>query len=224
MDEIGKIKERYAMRKENMAAPTRGDEYFTRCSRREKREYFAAILKRHFHDDFRHLSMMEIGAGTGQNIDHFLELGFRSANIWANELLEDRFLTLKENFPGIHADPGNASLLPYRNQFDLVFQSTVFTSILDEGLKKDLARTMFNMAKPGGLILWYDIAFDNPFARHIKPIGKKEVIRLFPDASSIAFHRTTLFHPIGRRVFGMYKLITFAFPFLRSHVIAEIYK
>ncbi len=224
MDEVDKIKERYARRKEMVATPTRGYECFVRHSTNEKQKKYTEILERHFSADFSGIKMMEVGAGTGQNISFFIEQGFKAGNIWANELLEDRYQLLRERFPDIHTDHGNAAELPYEDYFDLVFQSTVFTSILDDGLKKKLAATMFTMLKPGGLLLWYDFTFDNPRNKHVRWISKREVRKLFPGASDIRFQRVTLAPPIGKRVFGMYNFINFVFPFLRTHVIAEIYK
>jgi hypothetical protein len=80
--------------------------------------------------------LIEIGAGTGNNLYLFTRLGFRLTNIWTNELLDDRFEMLKINFPGIHCEKGYASTLSHNNKFDIVLQSTVFTSILDDDLNK----------------------------------------------------------------------------------------
>jgi len=224
MDELENIKMRYAWRAENLAPPTKGDMCFARAHIKERESKFLKILHRHFGNDFSMLKMIEIGAGGGQNLHFFIRSGFAMNNIWANELLDDRFDLLKQNFPEITADHGDASRLDHHNIFDLVLQSTVFTSILNDPLKQKLADTMYAMVKPGGMILWYDFTFDNPRNKHVKGVGKSEIRQLFQKASDIRFTRVTLAPPIGRKVFGMYNLINFAFPFLRTHIIAEIYK
>ena len=101
--------------------------------------------------------MIEIGAGTGNNLFFYKKLGFQDQNIWANELLPDRVEILRNNFPGINILEGDASELPFTKKFDIVFQSTVFTSILDDEFRKKLAFKMFEMLKPrvsfSGMIL-----------------------------------------------------------------------
>ena len=42
------------------------------------------------------------------------------------------------------------------HSFDLLLQSPVFTSILDQAMKERVAAEMMRVSKPGGLILWYD--------------------------------------------------------------------
>jgi hypothetical protein len=105
-----------------------------------------------------------------------------------------------------------------------VLQSVVFPPILDDALMMELAQTIFRVVKSGGLILWHDIALDNPLARHLRPLTINEIQKLFPVASSIHFKRVTQLHPIGLRVYGMHNFINFVFPFLCTHVIAEIHK
>ena len=48
------------------------------------------------------------------------------------------------------------------DSFDFVFQSTVFTSILDSEVRKEVAGEMLRVLKPGGVILWYDFHVNNP--------------------------------------------------------------
>jgi hypothetical protein len=120
--------------------------------------------------------------------------------------------------------PGDALLLEFESYFDVVFQSTVFTSILDSDFKKKLAVKMFDMVKDDGLVLWYDFKYDNPNNKDVKGVGKNEIKELFPEAKKIIFHNVTLAPPIGRRVGKFYNVVNFLFPFLRTHIISEIYK
>lgn len=80
------------------------------------------------------------------------------------------------------------------------------------------------MAKENGLILWYDFKYNNPSNKDVKGVNKREIKELFPDAKKIIFHNVTLAPPIGRRVGKFYNLVNLLFPFLRTHIIAEIYK
>jgi ubiquinone/menaquinone biosynthesis C-methylase UbiE len=59
---------------------------------------------------------------------------------------------------------GNAAILEYSDEsFDVVIQSTVFTSVLDINVKRQMASEMCRVLKPEGLILWYDYHVNNPW-------------------------------------------------------------
>jgi hypothetical protein len=150
--------------------------------------------------------------------------GFEWNNIYANELLDDRIKILNKNLPNSNIFAGNALKLEFKNYFDVVFQSIVFTSILDYKFKQKLASKMFDMAKEDGLVLWYDFKYDNPNNKDVKGVGKTEIKELFPNAKKIIFHNITLAPPIGRRVGKFYNIVNFLFPFLKTHIVAEIYK
>ena len=65
--------------------------------------------------------------------------------------------------PGADLRAGDASRLPWPDaSFDLVLQSTVFSSILDSDMRRAVAAEMRRVLKPGGLILWYDFFYNNP--------------------------------------------------------------
>lgn len=200
-----------------------GNTAFNRHSTAEREERFAAILRRS--GDPGALRLLEVGAGTGGNIPFFRRLGFRPEHIHANELLKDRVDVLREAQPDITLHPGDALAIPSEldETFHVVLQSTVFTSILDAGFKQRLARRMWELTKPGGLVLWYDFAFNNPNNPDVKGIKRNEVKALFPLAEPIAFHRVTLAPPIGRRVKNLYPAFNL-FPFLRTHLLAAIRK
>ncbi len=224
MGELDKIKERYETRK-NLTEVVSGKAfYYTWYMQVERELVYQEILQKKFGNDRSGLKVIEIGAGTGTNLYFFSKYGCALKNIWANELLEDRFSILKEKFPNINLELGDALKLDYQNKFDIVFQSTVFTSILDMGFKKKLANKMMEMAKKDGLILWYDFKYDNPSNKDVKGVGKNEIRELFGNAKDIRFHNVTLAPPIGRRINKFYNFVNTVFPFLRTHLIAEIKK
>jgi predicted RNA methylase len=220
MDEIKKIKERYEKRKLNKKVE---NIWFSQFARYERELKYFQIIKNKFMN-LNDCKLIEIGAGVGDNLIALKRFGFCWDNIYANELLEDRVEILKKNLPNSNIIAGDALKLNFENYFDIVFQSMVFTSILDFDFKKKLATKMFNMVKEDGLILWYDFKYNNPNNKDVKGVRKKEVKELFPDAKKIIFHNVTLAPPIGRRVGKFYNLVNFLFPFLRTHIIAEIYK
>jgi Methyltransferase domain. len=172
--------------------------------------------------------ILEVGCGTGGNLLLFLRLGFRPENIVGNELLGERVQEARTLLPpSIHIWEGDASTLCLENgSFDVVFQSTVFSSILDQSFRKNLADRMWALAKPGGGVLWYDFIYDNPRNQDVKGISVSEIRDLFP-AGIHRVWRLTLAPPISRFVTkihpGCYTFFNM-FPFLRTHVLCWIRK
>jgi len=164
------------------------------------------------------LTVLEIGAGSGANVPLLEQLGFQRRNISFNELLDDRVNILKQNFPDNKVYAGNAIELHFPELYDVVLQSTVFTSLLNQQDREKLAAKMWELLKPGGLLLWYDFIYNNPSNPDVRKVSPKELLQLFPLAQNISMRKITLAPPIGRRVGKMYKL--FNIPVLRSHILA----
>jgi hypothetical protein len=120
---------------------------------------------------------------------------------------------------------GNAAKLQLPDQmFDLVLQSTVFTSVLDYGTKQQMAAEMCRVLKPDGLILWYDYHMNNPRNPDVKGVRLREIKALFP-ACEIRLERITLAPPIARRVAPYSWLLCYflsKIPWLCSHYIGVI--
>ena len=143
-------------------------------------------------------------------------------------MLEERIAVARKRLPAaltLHSGDAAALQLPDES-FDVVFQSTVFTSILDPSFKRALAAKMWSLVKPGGGVLWYDFMFDNPRNRDVRGIPRAEIDKLFPVRASWA-RRITLAPPIARAVTRIHpSLYTFVnlVPWLRTHCLCWIPK
>lgn len=174
------------------------------------------------------LSLLEIGCGSGSNLLQFLQLGFLPENIVGNELISERAALARHFLPAetkILIGDACALELPEAS-FDVVFQSTVFTSILDDAFQEKLANRMWLLAKPGGGILWYDFVYNNPSNPDVRGVSVRRIRKLFPGGELKAW-RLTLAPPIARRVTALhptlYTLFN-VFPLLRTHVLCWIKK
>lgn len=220
MGEIEKIAARYERRKSN-SSESKAAMLFSSFIHKEREEIYKREILRHF-GQVSNLKVLEIGAGSGGNIRFFKSIGILPSNISANELLAERIKQLRINHPDVHIIEGDACEINVSEKFDIVFQSTVFTSILDEAFKKKLADKMQSLVSKDGIILWYDFIYDNPSNKDVKGVNRQEVNKLFNACKHIVFFSVTLAPPLGRRVGKLYTLINSLFPFLRSHLIAVI--
>lgn len=223
--ESDRIEKVYEQRKSDPVVMANNRNYFFNHFMECERElHYGKLLRGKFHN-LPALRVLEVGAGGGVNIHFFLKAGILPQNMVINELLPERQKILETRFPGIRLHKGDAGEMTTSEfgSFDLIFQSLVFTSILNSNVKINLASQLWKLLKPGGAILWYDFIYDNPGNSNVKGIKLLELKQLFPDAISCKGVRVTLAPPIGRRVGSLYPLFNML-AFLRTHRIVLIEK
>ena len=176
--------------------------------------------------DLSQLTLLEVGCGGGGNLLRFLRWGFDPAHLVGNELLPASLETARRRLPReVELIGGDASELRC-GQFDIVYQSTVFSSILDDGFQRKLARRMWDMTRPGGAVLWYDFCYDNPNNPNVRGVSVRRIRALFPESEPVV-RRVTLAPPVSRLATriapGLYSILN-ALPFLRTHALCWIPK
>jgi SAM-dependent methyltransferase len=154
-------------------------------------------------NDFYPLSeqrILELGCGVGGVLLEALSFGASVHNLYGAELLLDHVRIAHSTLSSLPLTCADGQNLPYCAQsFELIMQFTVFSSILDETVKANIAREILRVVtRPRGMILWYDFWLNptNPQTRGVRPA---EIKRLFPDCQ-YEFHRITLAPPITRRL------------------------
>lgn len=174
------------------------------------------------------LRVLEVGCGSGGNLLELLRMGFSPANLVGNELLPERSAAARLNLPeATQVLPGDALQLPFECcSFDVVYQSTVFSSLLDANFQMQFANKIWSWVKPGGGVLWYDFTYDNPNNQDVKGVSLARIRQLFPEGV-IHSRRVTLAPPISRRVCklhpALYTVLN-TMPLLRTHVLCWIQK
>lgn len=172
--------------------------------------------------------LLEIGCGGGYNLLKFVRLGFKPQNIFANDLISERLQSARELLPSkVHFYEGSAMDLSFKeNEFDIVFQSMVFSSILDSDYKIKLAEKLWQWVKPGGGILWYDFIYNNPSNKDVKGVSIAEVKKLFK-VKKLYYKKLTLAPPIARIVTKVHPFLYYFFNstyLLRTHLLIWIQK
>ena len=178
--------------------------------------------------DLSALRCFEVGCGGGGNLLELLRLGFAPQHLSGVELLTDRIQHARHVLPAALAlFEGDALALdlPAASQ-DIVFVSTVFSSLLNDAFQQRLADAMWRWAKPGGGVLWYDFTFDNPANPDVRGVPLARVRELFP-GGNLQQKRVTLAPPIARRVTSLHPSLYSVFnllPLLRTHRLCWIRK
>lgn len=194
----------------------------------ERQRALRRLLVDHGVSDLAALRLVEVGCGGGGNLLELLRLGCRPEHLQGVELLPERLAQARAVLPAslaLHGGDANALALPDGSQ-DMVFVSTVFSSLLDDAFQQRLADTMWRWLRPGGAVLWYDFTVDNPANRDVRGVPLARVRQLFPQAR-IDARRVTLAPPVARRVVRLHPALYTVFntlPVLRTHVLAWIAK
>jgi len=170
-------------------------------------------------------SILELGCGKGGVLLELLAYGARPDCLHGTDLLPDRIEQAYNRLSHIALTCADGQSLPYSdNAFDLVLQYTVFTSVLDDGIKANLVREMLRVLRPQGMILWYDFWLNpsNPQAKGIRP---SEIRKLFPTCK-FDFHRITLAPPLARYLVPISWTLAFLLEKIRifnSHYLIAIH-
>ena len=194
----------------------------------ERQRALLALFARLGWVDLSDKRLLEVGCGSGGNLLELLRLGFAPQHLSGVELLPERYEQARHVLPAaiaLHAGDALQLELPAASQ-DVVFVSTVFSSLLDDAFQQRLAAAMWRWAKPGGGVLWYDFTVDNPRNADVRGVALARVRALFPEGR-VQARRITLAPPIARAVTrvhpALYTLFN-ALPPLRTHVLAWIAK
>ena len=178
--------------------------------------------------DLSRLRLLEVGFGAGGNLLELLRLGFAPAHLGGIELLPERLAQARAVLPQqLQLQGGDALHAPVAAQsLDIVFVSTVFSSLLDAAYQQRLADTLWAWLKPGGAVLWYDFVFDNPRNPDVRGVPLRRLRALFPEGQ-LRHRRVTLAPPLARALVrvhpALYRPVN-ALPWLRTHLLAWVGK
>ncbi|CAN7404258.1 MULTISPECIES: class I SAM-dependent methyltransferase [unclassified Variovorax] len=178
--------------------------------------------------ELHRIDLVEVGSGDGGNLLELLRMGCAPDRLSGIELLPERHAAARARLPAaVRLSSGDAAVASIEPaSCDVVFVSTVFSSLLDDAFQQRLADAMWRWVKPGGGVLWYDFTVDNPRNADVRGVPLKRVRALFPQGQ-VHVQRITLAPPIARRVTAVHPSLYTLFntiPLLRTHVLAWIAK
>ncbi len=170
---------------------------------------------------------LEIGYGRCGWLADLIGWGVREHNLYGVEIDPYRAAHARLRLPAARLTLADAARLPWPDETcDLVVMSTVLTSILDPGVRRQIAAETERVLVPGGALLWYDFAIDNPRNAAVSGISRREIRELFSGLRG-PIRRVTLAPPIARlitpRSWWLAELLE-SLPFLRTHLLGLLVK
>jgi ubiquinone/menaquinone biosynthesis C-methylase UbiE len=170
---------------------------------------------------------LEVGYGKLGWLGTLISWGLREEDLSGIELDRTRASIAREVLPVADLRVGNATALPWEDgTFKLVVVSTVFTSILQVEMRQSVAKEIIRVLEPGGAVLWYDFAFNNPRNPNVRKVNRQEILSLFKELEGRII-KVTLAPPLARFVASrswLLATILEALPILRTHLLGLLVK
>lgn len=171
--------------------------------------------------------LLDVGCGSGEWFWFYRRLGVLERNLAGIDLIEDRVSACREGNPRADVREGPVPPLPWRDsEFDVVCQFMLFSSTLDHALQRAIASEMWRVLRPGGSVIWCDLAVPNPGNPRVARIPRSVIESLFPEAA-IRSRRVALPPRLARVACGLGLGLERAMEELRlfnSHRVAFILK
>jgi SAM-dependent methyltransferase len=220
LSEVRRIRSAYAERErkhtsnDNNPGPQRG--------LRERNNSLERILAERFEPPLSQCRVLDIGCGHGGLLGWFQERGVKPENLYGIDLIPNRIRVARETFPAFTFLEGNAEQLAFPDEwFDLVSAFTVFSSILEIRMAKNVAQNIARVLSSRGVVVWYDVRYQNPWNPAIRPMTMSSIRGLFP-SFELQLESSTLLPPVARQLGRLtdlaYPLLA-SIPILRSHYI-----
>ncbi len=227
--EAQSVAERYARR--DAAADARRYSLFDAAAlqaHQERQRAMLALWRAHGWDGLGGRDLLEVGCGSGGNLLDLLRLGAEPGRLTGIELLPERTAAARAVLPpAVGLIEGDAIAAPLADgSQDAVLAFTVFSSLLDDAVQQQLATAMWRWVRPGGGVLAYDFAVDNPGNADVRAVSASRWRALFPQARCTV-RRLTLAPPLARaagRVHPGLPGLLNLLPLLRTHRLCWLQK
>lgn len=166
--------------------------------------------------------VLDVGCGDGSLLDMFHQQGVAAEGLFGIDLLPHRVRRARERYPAFTFSEANAEQMDFPDGwFDIVTLFTVLSSILDGRMAGNVARDTARVLAPGGVIVWYDMRYPNPWNRNVRPLTKARIRELFP-SFNLELESLTLLPPVARRLGSQLNTLyppLAGVPILRSHYL-----
>ncbi|NOY72928.1 MAG: class I SAM-dependent methyltransferase [Gammaproteobacteria bacterium] len=187
----------------------------------------AIFLKEAYGENLSNMSALDVGCGTGGFLRSLVDYGVDPRRLIGTEFLPDRLEQAQAmSVSGIRWVHGDLESITGQDKFDLVSAFTVFSSVLDDAHRKKLAGDMWDKVLPGGWVLIFDFAINNPRNQNVRKVTVEELNGYWPSERWVT-KRLILAPPVARRLTKIsYAASEFLslIPLLRSHFIYMVQK
>jgi SAM-dependent methyltransferase len=168
---------------------------------------------------------LEIGYGSSGWLPDLLAWGLRERDLHGIELDPMRAARARALLPVADLRIGDASSLPWADgTFKFVILSTVISSIINPQMRRLVCAEALRVTDPTGVVLFYDLRWNNPSNRGVRKVTRRELLELFPGCNRRC-RSVTLAPPLARVLAPRFHLAAeflATVPLLRTHLMATM--
>ncbi len=176
--------------------------------------------------DPRTATVLDVGIGGGSDLYHLFRLGYRPENITGIDICADHLAAARKLYPQVRLIHGDAARRDCADShFDLVFEVTMFVTLPNDVLRREIAAEMVRVCKPGGYLLLVDWRTPKPRNPDYKALSRGQLKSLSDVGVTtrlVTVAKGALAPPVGRFLSSRLSCVYFAagamFPFLVSQV------
>jgi len=187
---------------------------------------------RHIPGPLADVRLLDAGCGSGSRFFEFFRLGLQPENAVGLEMQRRRIDAGKPLLPDVEMVQGDATAMTFQNDsFDVVFESGMFATLLDQDIRSRIATEMLRVCRSGGHILLSDWRTPARGKPHYKALTRGQAGRLFGigrETDLIATEPGSLVPPVGRFLSRyaslLYFLVAALLPFLVGQVVYVLRK
>lgn len=162
--------------------------------------------------------LLDYGCGVGARLLEIYRLGATFSNLYGFDCNPSRINIAKKIFESTNIMHGENSYSISPKQFDVLMNSTMMSSILDDKQASKIANEFYRLTKDSGFIIWYDLCLKNPYNPNVRSYKIKDILKLFPN-HKIIYRKKICLPPVSglkELPFPLLRTIH-TIPLLRSH-------
>lgn len=137
--------------------------------------------------------ILDLGCGAGYHLRSLVELGATPSLCHGLDLMADRVELARAFNPAMTFLEGDATDTGLDGPFDVVCQFDALCNLHGDHARQAFADEMLRLVAPGGVVVWHDIAVQQPGAetRAVPPAEVRSLLGTEPVAERWLFHRRT---------------------------------
>ncbi|ASW56890.1 class I SAM-dependent methyltransferase [Plantactinospora sp. KBS50] len=171
------------------------------------------------------LRVLDFGCGNARWLGRWLAWGADPTRLSGADVREPAIRRGQQYFPEADLRTYDGQRLPWASgSFDVVYQFLAMSSMVDREYRVAAAREMLRVLRPGGLLVWYDMAVGNPRNPNVRGLPLREVRDYFQPLRPVLARRLSLAPPLSRmltaRSWAAARFVETTLPFSRTHLFA----
>jgi ubiquinone/menaquinone biosynthesis C-methylase UbiE len=111
----------------------------------------------------QHPGLLDVGCGGGGDLSYLRSVGWPADKLAGVDLIPSRLAAALVACPDVDLRLGDGLTIPFPDDsVDVATAATVFSSILDQDVRRALFAEMERVVRPGGVLLLYDFVIRKP--------------------------------------------------------------